>query len=299
MGSEQSQPASNSAQARQSQQGSVNTTPRFAQRPVSTAGRLERGYTIATASDSLNNSQLADISPPTNESRPISPPMSVCSDSDLPYISYTDKPIGESPKHRNKGQKFIKGRPTPNLRRQSTQSASTSTNRHSLKLQSTAHDTLVVVNRAGTKDTSIDKDPDIMRLQNIPMFLPVMRGTLSLPANRDPEILERLQPNHVLNMCSRLQSHYNLSATKVGQDQMAINGRIKETDQDITKLLNKMVEKQKMYSFYAESFARVRQISQQLSRCNTLLNQNIELMESLNNKLDLEDRLEPFVWTTN
>lgn len=37
------------------------------------------------------------------------------------------------------------------------------------------------------------------------MFLPVMRGTLSLPANRDPEILERLQPNHVLNMCSRLQ----------------------------------------------------------------------------------------------
>ena len=71
----------------------------------------------------------------------------------------------DSPKHRNKGQKFIKGRPTPNLRRQSTQSASTSSNRHSLKLQSTAHDTLVVVNRAGTKDTSIDKDPDIMRLQ--------------------------------------------------------------------------------------------------------------------------------------
>lgn len=28
------------------------------------------------------------------DSRPVSPPMSVCSDSDLPYISYTDKPIG-------------------------------------------------------------------------------------------------------------------------------------------------------------------------------------------------------------
>lgn len=100
MGSEQSQHASNnSSQARQSQQGSVNTTPRFAQRPVSTAGRLERGYTIATASDSLNNSQLADISPPPIESRPTSPPMSVCSDSDLPYISYTDKPIGGKNNH--------------------------------------------------------------------------------------------------------------------------------------------------------------------------------------------------------
>jgi hypothetical protein len=32
-----------------------------------------------------------------------------------------------------------------------------------------------------------------------------MRGTLSLPAMRDPEVLERLNPNHVLNMCTRLQ----------------------------------------------------------------------------------------------
>lgn len=37
------------------------------------------------------------------------------------------------------------------------------------------------------------------------MFLPVMRGTLSLPAMRDPEVLERLQPTHVYNLCSRLQ----------------------------------------------------------------------------------------------
>lgn len=37
------------------------------------------------------------------------------------------------------------------------------------------------------------------------MFLPVMRGTLSLPAMRDPEVLERLHPNHVINMCTRLQ----------------------------------------------------------------------------------------------
>jgi BLOC-1 related complex subunit 5 len=88
MGSEQSQPGG------ASHSSSVNTTPRM--RPVSTdAGRLQRGYTIAApTSDSLNNSQLVDTSPPPLDSRPVSPPMSVCSDSDLPYISYTDKPIG-------------------------------------------------------------------------------------------------------------------------------------------------------------------------------------------------------------
>ena len=97
MGSEQSQHASTAAS------GSTHSTPqRLNQRPASIATsdtlRLQRGYTIAgapTTSDNLNNSQLVDSSPtPPLDSRPTSPPMSVCSDSDLPYISYTDKPIG-------------------------------------------------------------------------------------------------------------------------------------------------------------------------------------------------------------
>lgn len=96
MGSEHSQHASATAS------GSANSTPqRVNQRPVSIAtsdsSRLQRGYTIAgpPTSDNLNNSQLVDSSPtPQLDSRPTSPPMSVCSDSDLPYISYTDKPIG-------------------------------------------------------------------------------------------------------------------------------------------------------------------------------------------------------------
>ena len=95
------------------------------------------------------------------------------------------------------------------------------------------------------------------------------------------------------------QSHYNLCATKIAQDQTVINTKIKDLDQDIGKLLSKMTERQKQCAAYADAFSRVRQISGQLSRCNTLLNQNIELMESLNNVLDVEDRLEPFVWTTN
>jgi BLOC-1 related complex subunit 5 len=90
-----------------------------------------------------------------------------------------------------------------------------------------------------------------------------------------------------------------LCATKIAQDQVTINTKVKDLDQDIGRLLTKMTEKQKQCAAYAEAFSRVRQISQQLSRCNTLLNQNIELMESLNNVLEVEDRLEPFVWTTS
>lgn len=55
-----------------------------------------------------------------------------------------------------------------------------------------------------------------------------MRGTLSLPANRDPEVLERLQPAHLINMCHRMQTHLNTCSSKVGAEQAQITQKIKE-----------------------------------------------------------------------
>ena len=57
-------------------------------------------------------------------------------------------------------------------------------------------------------------------------------------------------------------------------------------------------EKQKRFAKYAEKLSKVQELSHQLNRCHMLLNQTLESMETLNNILDIEDRLEPFVWTT-
>ncbi|GAB0093106.1 BLOC-1-related complex subunit 5 [Sergentomyia squamirostris] len=131
------------------------------------------------------------------------------------------------------------------------------------------------------------------------MFLPVMRGTLSLPANRDPEVLERLQPVHLSNMCRRVQAHYSVMANRVAADQTVLTAKVKEIDSDVTKIHNSMVERQKLYASYAEQFSKLQSISHQLSRCNTILNETIASAEALNNFLEIEDRLEPFVWTTH
>uniref|UniRef100_A0A182S7G5 Uncharacterized protein n=1 Tax=Anopheles maculatus TaxID=74869 RepID=A0A182S7G5_9DIPT len=89
----------------------------------SAGGKLQRGNTIAVTGttpsggggmldDGYSTSSVTPSSAYICDSRPVSPPMSVCSDSDLPYISYTDKPIGDSPKLRNKQQsKQAKTRP--------------------------------------------------------------------------------------------------------------------------------------------------------------------------------------------
>lgn len=124
-----------------------------------------------------------------------------------------------------------------------------------------------------------------------------MRGSHNaLPANRDPEVLERLQPSHLANMCNRMQSHIQLCAIKVTSEQMLINSRIAEVEVEAAQVLGTMTEKQKLYAMYADHFAKVRNISQQLSRCSTLLVQNIEAVEELNANLDLDHRLVPFDW---
>lgn len=99
-------------------------------------------------------------------------------------------------------------------------------------------------------------------------------------------------------MCSRLQTHFNMCTTVVADDQKQINAKIKDVEKIVNGQYNKLVEKQKAYTYYAEAFSKVRQISQTLARCNQLLNENIDSITYLNNILPIEHRLEPFVWQT-
>lgn len=61
-------------------------------------------------------------------------------------------------------------------------------------------------------------------------------------------------------------------------------------------MFNSFTEKQKQYASYAEQLLKLQYVTQQLSRCNALLNQNMESLETLNNMLDPDDRLSPFIW---
>lgn len=89
MGSEQSHHGNSAA-------GSHGIPRRINPGGNSNIQRLQRGNTIAVSGERNLSSpnEEAGTSSINPDSRPVSPPISVCSDSDLPYISYTDKPIG-------------------------------------------------------------------------------------------------------------------------------------------------------------------------------------------------------------
>lgn len=73
---------------------------------------------------------------------------------------------------------------------------------------------------------------------------------------------------------------------------------IVQIDSEISRLMTVMTERQKKFAKYAEKLAKVHELSHQLNRCHMVLNQTLESMETLNNTLPVEERLEPFVWTT-
>ncbi|XP_037820609.1 BLOC-1-related complex subunit 5 [Lucilia sericata] len=251
-----------------------------------------------TTTNKLKHSNDPMPSPTTSEmSRPSSPPLSVCSD--LPYVSYTtDRPIGDSPKIRGKSANSLTGSSTQRnslvLRRPQTAAKPK-------RPQSTVGSHSIVIVKPGIKDANEEIESELQQLQSIPQFLPVLRDSVySATFTKDAECLERLQIQpHLLNICNRMQTHLNMCATQVAQEQSHLVERTKVVSNSITTLFASFVDMQKSYAAYAEQFNKVRLISQQLSRCNSLLNDNLASLEAINNFLDVEDRLEPFVWRTD
>ncbi|XP_053998793.1 BLOC-1-related complex subunit 5 [Hylaeus anthracinus] len=247
---------------------------------------LRRGKSVP------NRERVPDDTPP----RCISPGASICSDSDLPYISYTvNRPIGDSPKMTNKQSQLYRGK-SLGAQDISRRKNSISTSSHRKTTSDKIHNIVVV--KPAAADPTTDKDPDLVKLQSIPMFLPIMRGTLNLPPGvRDPEVLERLDPIGLFNLCARYQHHLNTNAQMIAGEQAALC-IVSNIDQEVTEILRLVAERQKKFAKFAEQLNKVHELSKQLSKCHSLLNQTLESLETLNNLLPIEERLEPFVWTT-
>lgn len=225
--------------------------------------------------------------------RSSSPRPSISSDSDIPYVSYTvNRPIGDSPKLPMKSPahslrtKTPSPHPSPRAPRPKSYAGST-----------TAHE-IVVVQQGVQTQASLETDPELIKLQTIPTFLPIMRGALNIPTVRDPEVLDKLDPQGLFQLCLRYQDHLRYCAEAISTEQNALAARIREVDFAIATLVGLVTERQKKFAKYAEQLGKVNEVSSTLKRCQMALTQTLESMETLNSMLPPEDRLEPFVMVT-
>lgn len=125
-----------------------------------------------------------------------------------------------------------------------------------------------------------------------------MRSALTAPSARDPEVLERLDMGAMVELCRRYQCHLHLAASTTTQTQDAIATRIREVESGLSSAVASLTERQKSFARYAERLGQVNEISHSLARCHASLNLILESLDALNTALPINERLEPFVWTT-
>ena len=162
---------------------------------------------------------------------------SVCSDTDVPYVSYTvKKPIGESPK---KVANKSKGRfSSPRLSRRLNKD----------KLVQSSHTTLVTVNK-GLVVGDGRADIDLVRLAQIPSFVPIMQNNAGADQS---DIMTRLDHAPLCSMLQKYEDHLRVCATLVTAGQGSMNRMVRETDTTLAEITTKMVDRQKKYEKHAE-----------------------------------------------
>lgn len=163
------------------------------------------------------------------------------------------------------------------------------------KQRAKLEDIMVVNAPTGTtKIVSKKEDRDIKKLNSIPFFYPLLRGTINASASKDLEFFDKFDPRPGLSLCSRYEKHLKQCAEAVSFDQHMLSSQIREMDVYCVSVLRRVNDRYKRLSQAAVQLKKVEEMNANLKRIDANLKRLVPVMERLNNILPDEERLEEF-----
>lgn len=158
---------------------------------------------------------------------------------------------------------------------------------------------IMVVNAptGSTKLVSKKEDRDLKKLNKLPFFYPLLRGTINAPAAKDLEFFDKFDPRPGLSLCSRYEKHLKQCADAVSFDQHMLSSQIQEMDVYCVSVLRRVTDRYKRLSKAAVQLKKVEEMNANLKRIDANLKRLVPMIERLNNVLPDEERLEEFSLT--
>ncbi|GMR36451.1 hypothetical protein PMAYCL1PPCAC_06646 [Pristionchus mayeri] len=125
----------------------------------------------------------------------------------------------------------------------------------------------VVVVRDGTviKTQDPNDDPDMVRLKEMPKFLPILRTSIG---RRDILEHREISPRPFLQLSLRLSNHFSLCAKAVNIKQSQLSGSIKTMDSRLVEMASEMMERKKRLDRLCDALAKVHSMNEELRKMN-------------------------------
>lgn len=152
----------------------------------------------------------------------------------------------------------------------------------------------IVVVKSGkntNKNELINNDVDIVKLNNINTFSPLMNNSLA----NEFEITNKLDSRVARSLCLRYEDHLRACANAVAFDQEAILLRVKEIENHSGNILRNVIERHKRIQNEMHLISTVEDVKQSIDKVENSLQHIIPLMDKINLLLPEEERLEPFL----
>ena len=134
--------------------------------------------------------------------------------------------------------------------------------------------------------------------QRIPLFLPIIRSSLSTTHPREPDIVDRLNGGALQIISSLIEEYMKTNVDAIAADQHQLAQQSKQIEAQLASIMSALTERQKLYAKYAEKLSRIHEVSHSLTRCQLALTTALDSIETLNGQLPPTERLEEFVWST-